>query len=389
MKRFCLPVLTAFLLLCGCDKEVIPDTLPQDPPDTGDNEGFEELVPERPDYVDATLVYYGGDGYESADYWILNLYTEMEFDGDTPVGPGQMLSIALNVPVNGAGEPSLNYLAGEYRMPSNSMDFSEGTYVQGEIDVIDMPGGEDLEVPTGSYFADIPEGETSFVPDLIREGSLTIKDNGDGTFTAEGILVGTQYLKRYFSYTGEFDPENNAGGSIEPEVPNTNLTEDIVLTGLTQSRLIDNGDYFVTGTDDYRHFLLYLAEEGVDLSQGWPSGTGRLLHLELLVPGDADPADGIPAGVYTMANRISGSYMPRENIVPFRIVEGLANVFEYNSGTWYQELKDGDWLFWGRITGGTVTVERDGAAHFISFALTDCGDPSHTVSGDITIYINH
>lgn len=373
------------MLLSGCvDNE---DPNPQTPPDSGQDDGFQEPVPDRPDYTLAEVVYYGSDGYESSDYWIITLYTQMEMNGDLPVGPGQMLQIALNAPVNGAGEPSINYLAGEYTMPANSMDLSEGTFIQGETYLLDMPGNDDVEVPDGTYFGDIPAGETTFEPDLIREGSFAITDNKDGSFTIEGILVGTEYLKRYFSYTGQFEPENKAGESPEPEIPNTNLTEDIVLSGLTQVRLIDNGDYFVTGTDDYRHFLLYLAEPGVDLSENWPSGTGKLLHLELLVPGDADPADGIPAGTYTMANRMNGSYMPRENIVPFRIVEGLADVFEYNSGTWYQELENGDWLYWGRITGGTLTVERDGDSHTMTVELTDCGDPAHKVSGVLTFNI--
>ena len=73
--------------------------------------------------------------------------------------------------------------------------------------------------------------------------------------------------------------------------------------------------------------------------------------------------------------------MPKENIVPFRVVEGCANVFEYNTGTWYQELSDGMWVNYGRITGGKVTVERDGNAHTLTIELTDCSDPAFSVSG--------
>lgn len=194
-------------------------------------------------------------------------------------------------------------------------------------------------------------------------------------------MVGTEYMKRYFSYTGKFEPVDRAGGGQGPDVPNTNLTEDVLLEGLTEARLIDKGDYFFTGEGNYRLFLLYIAEPGVDLSQDWPSGTGRLLHLELFVPADADPADGIPAGEYIMANRIDGGYMDKESIVPFRIVEGAADVFEYNTGTWYQEIKEGVWVNYGRITGGTVTVDRNGDSHTLTIDLTDCGDPAHMVYG--------
>ena len=82
-----------------------------------------------------------------------------------------------------------------------------------------------------------------------------------------------------------------------------------------------------------------------------------------------------------MANRIGGTYMDKESIVPFRVVEGAADVFEYNTGTWYQEIDDGMWISYGRITGGTVCVDRDGDAHTLTIELTDCGEPAHRVSG--------
>lgn len=375
-------LLAAVSVFYSCDKGgVSPEPVPDPDPPAQDDGGFEEPVPDRPDYVNLNLIYYGGDEVESSvDYWVINLYTDMEVEAGYPVGPGQFLSLAVNAPYNAAQEPSLNYLAGEYNAPANSMDASEGTYVQGVLYEIEFPG-ETVLRPDGCFFGDIPAGTTDFEADLLREGSFTITDNGDGTFTVEGIMVGTEYMKRYFSCTGKFDPVDNSQDDPGTEIPNTNLTSDVTLDGMTQARLIDKGDYFFTGEDNYRLFLLYLAEPGVDLSQDWPSGTGRLLHLELFVPGDADPADGIPAGTYTMANRIGGTYMDKESIVPFRVVEGAADVFEYNTGTWYQEIDDGMWISYGRITGGTVCVDRDGDAHTLTIELTDCGEPAHRVSG--------
>ena len=369
----------ALLAAASCQKEADDtDNGGLTPPDGG----FQEAVPQRPDYVNANLIYYGNGGDEEApDEWILNLYTDMDVVDGYPVGAGQYLCINFYSPVNQAQEPSLNYLKGEYSMPS-AMGLSEYTYIQGEIFNYDTPLGS-ITMPVGTFFGDIPEGQTEFEADLIREGSFSIADNGDGTFTVDGVLVGRQYVKRYFSYTGDFDPvDRSDSGSSGQEIPNTNLTEDVDLSGLTEARLIDMGDFFATGEQNYRMFLLYLAEQGVDISKNYPTGSGRLLHLELFVPWEADPADGIPAGEYVMANRIAdGSYMPKENIEPFRVVEGRANVFSDNTGTWYQELKEDEWLNYGRITGGTVTVERDGDAHKITIALTDCGDPAHKVSG--------
>lgn len=342
---------------------------------------YEEPTPERPDYVNANLVFYGQDGSsEESDYWVLTLYTDMEVTGGYPVGPGQMLTLALNTKVSETGEPSLECLAGDYHMPSNSGDLSAGTYMQGEMYTIDLPDGKE-EIPQGTFFADIQAGETDFTPDLIREGDFTITANSDGTFTVKGVLTGSEYLKRYFEYTGEFDPIDRSDEGTEPEIPNSNLTGDIALSGLTQSRLIDKKDYFFLGDESYRLFLLYIAEPTVDLTNEWPSGTGRLLRLELFVPWESKLADGIPEGTYTMANRIEGGGIPREDIVPFRIVEGYPNVFQYNTGTWYQELTGGVWTNYGRIMGGTVEVERYGDAHTLTINLTDCSTPAHNVSG--------
>ena len=373
--------MTAALLSASCGDDS-DNVLPVPPED--ETPQYEEPVPERPDYVNANLVYYGTDAQnESSDYWVLTLYTDMTVDGGYPIGPGQMLSLAMNTPVSQAQEPELSLLAGQYHMPAHSGDFSAGTYIQGDIYTIDLPDGT-VEMPDGTFFGNIPAGETDFDPDLIREGEFSITDNGDGTYTVDGILVGNYYTKRYFTYTGPFEPVDRAGESVMPETPNSNLTADVELSGLTQSRLIDKKDYFFLGDESYRLFLLYLAEPTVDLSAEWPSGTGRLLRLELFVPWEADVADGIPAGTYTMAHRTETSGIPREEIVPFRIVEGYPDNFRYNTGTWYQELANGAWLNYGRITDGTVTVERDGDAHTLAIDLTDCSDPAHRVSGTWT-----
>ena len=286
--KIVLMLLAASAFAASCQKDGGGNT-GQQPQTPG---GFEEPVPERPDYVNANLIYYGNGGDdELPDEWLLNLYTDMEVVGGNPIGPGQYLCINFYAPVNQAQEPSLNYLKGQYGMPSSS-GLAESTYIQGEIYNIDTPLGS-ITMPGGTFYGDIPAGEYEFEPDLIREGSFSITANEDGTWTIDGILVGTQYTKRYFSYTGEFNPVDNSDQGSSQDIPNSNLKEDIELDGLTEARLLDKGDFFVTGENNYRLFLLYLAEKGVDISADYPAGTGRLLHLELLVPADADPQDGI------------------------------------------------------------------------------------------------
>lgn len=149
MKKIFVTVLMAAAAVCACDK-VTPEREPQPPVE--DDGGFEEPVPDRPEYVNANLIYYGGDDMDgSSDYWVLNLYTDMEVRDGYPVGPGQLLSLAMNSPYNEAQQPSLESLAGQYGMPANSMDFSAGTFLQGEMYEIDLPGGSMMQ-PDGCFF---------------------------------------------------------------------------------------------------------------------------------------------------------------------------------------------------------------------------------------------
>ena len=151
--------------------------------------GFEELVPEKPDYVGAELLY-GGYSGESADVWTLLLHTDMEVDGTSdPIvgeGPGQVLKLVVNAESNSGSVPDLTLLAGEYSAPANSGDFSVGTWQTGDIFEMDTPQGA-VEVPYGSYYAEFADGQTGFDADLLREGSFSVDVADDGTVTIEGV----------------------------------------------------------------------------------------------------------------------------------------------------------------------------------------------------------
>ena len=352
IRMFLLP-LAAMALFASCEKDGNPG---EGTPDGG----FQELVPEKPDYINAEFIYHGDDGMGDSDWWELTLCTDMEMvSTSTPVagtGPGQAIYFTLNAKKNEAAEADLSFVAGKYGSQSNSGDFSAGTFVQGYIYSIEIPGGE-IEIPDGTYFADFADGSTDYNPDLLREGDFTITVNEDGTCTVEGILVGTEYLKRYFSYTGT------------PK--------------FTKARLIDRKDTY-TWDQSNRAFALYLAEEGIDLSGEWPSGTGKVMRIEFFVSWDTDVAEGIPAGTYTMAYQYPDGGIPKDEIVPFRIAPGYPDKFQYFTGTWYIDLDGGEWTEYARISGGSVTVERNGDAHALSISLEDCSNPAYKVSGSWT-----
>ena len=67
--KIVLPMLAAAMIAVACDDDNngVPGE-PILPPGESDGGGYEEVEPERPEYVNANLVYYGNDGVsESSD----------------------------------------------------------------------------------------------------------------------------------------------------------------------------------------------------------------------------------------------------------------------------------------------------------------------------------
>ena len=355
---------------CGDSDPVSPPLQPEDP------EGYVEPVPEEFRCTNANLVYVGDDIQSGeSDSWLLTLYTDMEVDASgNPVGPGTLIRISLNVDCNLEQLPDTSLLAATYREQRSSGDFMPGTFNIGFMTTIDLPTGP-IEWPDGSFFGQPAAGQTSFEADLLREGICRIEHLDGQTFSVTGTLVGTKFLKRYFSYEGELKPVNRA----EQIIPNTTLTQDITLEGLTQSRLWDRGDAYMLGDESYRRFELLLAEPGVDHSQSWPSGNGQVLRIDFFVAWQDDPAQGIPEGTYTLTELAGGSGVAREDIVPFHIIPGTPDKFTYNTGTWYERLTDGVMTEYARIEGGTMQVSRPDGGHVLAIDFADCGSPAHRV----------
>ena len=203
----------------------------------------------------------------------------------------------------------------------------------------------------------------------------------DGTVTIEGVLVGNSFLKRYFSYSGKPEIIDLSQGSGEtPGSDNSNLTESVDLSGFTQARLFDRKDVY-TWDERARAFVLYLADDGVDISGEWPSGSGRVLRVEFFVSWETDVHDGIPEGLYEAVSMNADGGIPGEEIKAFGLVPGYPDKFEYFSGSWYLELEDGGWKTYARIADGTMNYDRDGDAHVLDFKLDDCSDPPYRLNG--------
>ena len=373
--RFILIFLALIALAFSCTKPQVPD------------EGYVESIPDTVRFVDSRFVYNGNLGDKVSDAWIVKLYTDMETDdsGD-PVGPGTMVQLFLNVTYDDAQSADPDFLPGVYREMDNSLNYRAGTFVSGYMKYVDLPG-QRIEVAEATFYAELEDGSADMEYEPIDEGALEIVDNGDGTFTIEGILVGKKYTKRYFTWTGEINPV----ADVPEQTPNSTLRTD--LTGLTfaKAQIQDKGDMFYLMDESYRCMLLYLVDEEVDLSSYRPAGDGRVLRLELLVPWETGVEDGIPAGVYEMVTRNADTSIDKDSIVPGVAIPGLPDVFaEWKlGGTWLYELRDGTWTQnYARVAGGEVVVERgpDGS-HTISYDLLDCQNTPRRIQGVTTLSV--
>lgn len=375
LKKIALPAL-GLTLLAGCGGD---DPVPGKGQETPDpNPPFEEPVPEHVVFTHADLSYYGDEGYtEASTHYLLSLYTDMEIDeGGNPIGPGFVMRLSFNAdfPEQGAA-PALP--AGTYAQPADANSYLPFTFNEGYIETIDLPDGP-VDLPQLSFFGEVEAGGTAYEPDLLREGYCKVEVDKEGRYTLSGILVGTMFMKRYFSYAGELTAVDRSGGG-EP-VSSSTLTADLDLTTLKQGRVEDRGDRYYLGDESYRAVTLLLAEQSVDLSEAWPAGVGRLLQVEFFVAWDTDLKEGIPAGSYRMAVRTDTGGFDRADFVPGNIVPGLPGKFTQPEGCWYRMLAESGMPEYACLTGGTMTVTGSGlGSQTLEIDFTDLSETPHHV----------
>ncbi len=366
------------VVLVGCS--------PVESPVGDEPQGFVEREAQEIFYTNAEVAYMGDDvGEESSDGWMLKFYTDMESDAlGNPIGEGSVLQILLNGAYNYKQEPNVQFIEGIYNPQVNSGDFAPFTFVDGYMEQIELPSGR-IELPASTYFGYFAEGGSEMQVDLLDDGAIEVRSNGDGSHTIEGVLVGQRCIKHRFLWKGIITPTSY----VEPEVPNSTIGADKVLTGKVKGAVQDRGDYFGLRDESCRVFLLFLGEESVDLTTNQPKGSGRLIRLELLVPWDSKVADGVPAGEYGMVSRNDNTSIDREALVPFATIPGLPDCFNfpYWSGAWYVEYALDAWgEEYARIDSGSVVVERTpSGAHRITCELKDCATPSHTITVDVEV----
>lgn len=376
-KRYSALACLLLSMIVGCCVDNNPDDTPQ---------GFVEKEPIEVVYTSAQFAYMGDYvGEQTSDGWMVTLYTDMDMDDSgNPKGEGSLLQILLNGYYNYKQEPNVQFAEGIYSPQVNSGDYAAFTFVDGYMEHVELPSGR-IELPASTYYGYFAEGSTTMEVDLLDDGVVDVRSNGDGTHTIEGVLVGERCVKRRFVWSGTIEPTIY----VKPEVPNSTIATNKSLSGTVKGALQDRGDYFGLKDKSCRVFMLYLGESGVILSANPPAGDGKLVRLDLLVPWDSNATDGVPAGKYEMVVRNADTSIDRDALVPFRAISGLPDCFAlpFWSGAWYVEYVDGAWgEEYARIDGGEVTVERNASGeHHITGTLYDCATPTHTVAVDVVV----
>ncbi len=360
----------AFVLCAGCVQKTAPEVTPED------KWSFDEDEVTLLEFTKAEAQYVGDDVYAGvSDHWIVELSNEQ---GDT-------LGLELNSKYNPAQTADFSYLYGTYHAPQNNGDFSEGTYCYGDPYSLDAPG-KVVTIPLGTYYQYHGESGETLV-DYLFMGMANLSQDG-----IKGTLVGEDFLKRVFTFTGSVRtvPVRYRG------YPNTNLTSDVILEDMSLLKIRDLGNYFYVKDEynsdvtTYRYFEILFSSgdvrRDIDLTTAKYvlSGTGQYLKIGLLVNYDAT-ISSIPEGEYTMAQTNEYGGVPREDIVPFRFQAGVPDVFGKQSGSWYVDVRDGEWSRYGRIAGGTIRVSVENGSTVLTFNLTDCGEKPKNIKGSIKI----
>lgn len=380
-----LSLLLAVSTACKNDTETIPIVIQ----DEGEPDfPFDEPQPEEVLFTQAELIYRGDDGGTGvSDLWQLSLWTDMPIDNaGNPVGPGKLIRVSLNAELLAEGA-ELVLPVGIYYEPENYWSFLPFTFNEGEIQSIPLPTGT-VDMPAYSFFGDLAEGETGYEPDLLREGYCRVQLNADNTYTVSGIMVGTRFLKRIFTYTGALEAIDR---SEESETGDSTLKADLEINGLKQARLKDTGNPYYLPADDgsgkpnatsYRAFQLLLAENGIAIDDLDRADSGKVLQMEIFVPYETDVREGLPAGTYRIVSRIE-SGVDRADIVPGNIPAGIYDgAFK---GAWYRRFAADSMQDFAAIRGGTLTVVRNGGSHRLEFDFTDGAEKPHRIYGSCSL----
>ncbi len=329
-KRFLIHVIGSccmFIAAASCSNDNIN---PVTPPDGGETVKPTEGV--------STEAFYKGDHYgtETGNLWI-NFISDMEFDdwaGDY-VGPGYILCLDFNTVL--AENPDFASLAeGTY-----TCDYSNDTHEEFTLNVADGDSYLTRYDESGSYESfNIIGGDVK----------VAIKD---GYYCIDAALTLDDESDYSYSFIGEISFINR---SDEGEM--SNMTQDVVLSGMSQA-LVAYGGYAFTETSDL--YTVIIAGPDYDLDSNFGQSDALMLSVNV-TPGSSD---GIPSGTYTIIDANTAD--------DYDVNTALSGFYEPTYGGYF-----GSWYFStenrieASVRGGFVTITDNGNDNYtFEIALED------------------
>lgn len=265
------------------------------------------------------------EGSGVVDTYVLRCFDvdRISDNGLSPYGAGTKLQIGLYT-AKGAG------LNGSFVIGERS-DYTAGTF---------YPGSWLGLQAVGTFCLQVDEQNNNKYC-LISDGTIDIKDNGDGTHTIKCDLVDEEGYKVTCDWTGTIE-EYAVTESVQ-----TTLTDDVVFNPTQCSSVSYLGDYFFNGTSAYN---IMLADDD------------EVLAIDICAA--SGDSTSLPTGTYTVdkthdagtvsAGRISAYYAEPTAYVRYDISGG-----------------EGTAVDMAPIVGGSVTIRQTGSEYSIEYEFFD------------------
>lgn len=292
-------------------------------------EGDTRFTPKK-----ANFYYYDENDERGADNYIVRFFEtdKVTADGIHLNDIGNKIQLSLYT-AHGAG------LAGTYTVRSS---LTPGSCLPGER----------IAAMAAASFVERVRDDYSVRYALISEGTVTITENSDGTYSADVDCKTPEGATVKMTYRGAIE-------DITGMVPvYSTLVSDITFTPTACTAADYYGDYYGNGTKNYGFYL---------------SNETELIAFEIL--SETGTADELPTGTFTISDSHEAGTMPPGTIDGNDISPTSYVAFDAD-GT--------NVVDYAPAAAGTLTITKSGSQYTFSFTLDDDADPAHKITGSVT-----
>ena len=380
MKKLFLLLLTAtlsFSMTSCSDDDPKPRKEYEEPDNPQDPENPEEDNTLKLNADQGWAGYYGDYFDLGTGFFLVEINNGEIDDAGYLTSAGTAITLAVNAPMPDNGE-SVTLPVGTY---TTDKEMTENFKIL----------NEDLGGYSMSFVEMRNDGETTSYVDFVKDGTMTVTNNGNGTYTV------TCDLNMYYfdendnivddgkvqgTYTGELEVDSNVEESLYDTYP-----EDVNLGEMT----VGMGAFYIFEKSEVSNYYLSLFAVDADLESGEFKGNGFVMTIDLYTDYTSAPDLSQLNGTFTVGEAEKyeeWTYQPgsvselwdseEEEYVP------------YWSGTYVDEIaemeSDGTKYFWydrsSMVTGGTIEAQSDGTT--VTFSLNLTTETGNTITGTYT-----